>query len=285
MQYFLMSTRGLPGGVNHQRGGRKGHFLPRRHHHPTRQRIATLSQQTTANLAIDTTGHADPRSRAQRQIGKTGKSAGVVVFSKVQQPMTRLTDAFRIAQHFIGLHSPEPGSWQIAPVGASVFGNIPGDIGQLHGNTEIDRERSRSCTACAEYLTHHQADRSGDAVGVADQAVLINDAHLLQVLLQALDEFQGDRDRYAAFIGQVEKIGHDRQGDTLSGELPPNSAQFASRQLRVTAIDEVVEPAAEGVKPRTAPEVFITEQAAGKVETATVTLQNRFRRLISETGI
>ena len=239
-----------------------------------RKRIGRTSATGKSN-AVNLARHANAQARTGRKVDEALLATGVVAVRLRENPIHRQRQAFLQpgirTRHTLRFNLPKQGSGQIATASARIFCNVPGDIGQLHSDTEIDGEGIGRGIPDAEHTAHQQPYGTRNPVAVAVQLDLISDSDVSQVGAYASDQFESRPGVHVAAASQVEEIGGDQVTSRLSCQHFVGSIQaLKGRGLVCRLVGNIVNMTAEAVKPCATLGGGGIEQSTGEVKTAAV---------------
>ena len=165
----------------------------------------------------------------------------------------------------------QPVARQIQPVAPRILTDVAGDVGELHGDAEIDRMAPGGRIGHAQHVAHHQPDRAGGAVRVAEQPGLVLDPDRAEIGQHGVDQRSGG----LAIDAEAAEPAAEAGRRAASGEIVADRAQGdrgggAVRRL----VGEIVDGAAGGVQRGGAREALAPEQPSGQAERAPVTRQH-----------
>ena len=76
----------------------------------------------------------------------------------------------------------KPGGGEIAAGVVGVFAGVAGDVGELEGDAEVDGGPRGGGIGGAEDAGHHESDRAGHAVRVAEEGAFVGDLRRASVV-------------------------------------------------------------------------------------------------------
>jgi hypothetical protein len=153
--------------------------------------------ETMADRPIDATCDEDTSASAYGQKRQSRFAAGIISFREVEEPgyrgaELRLQGGRRLDE--VGRREiPDEASRQIAATHPSVVRDVAAEVGELHGDTEIDGVRRRGGFTRVEDAAHHEADGARRPVAISQELGFIRHAHGLGVGRHARDELARDR--------------------------------------------------------------------------------------------
>ena len=140
---------------------------------PTLPGGMVLARDAHADLAVYPPRHEDGEPGPRRQMPQAVIGAPVIDFCAVEQPAAGLPqDVLHLrvrVDNLLRRHRPDPGFRKIAMTTPGVLVHVPGDVGQLHGDAEVDRERTSLRCLHVDHVAHHEPDNSRHMIGVAYQ--------------------------------------------------------------------------------------------------------------------
>ena len=165
----------------------------------------------------------------------------------------------------------DPVTGNIAPVHAGILENVAGDVGELHGDAEIDGMRPCCRRVAVENVAHQQADGSRHPVGVAEQRGLVGERHLFGLILEQPVDQRHKHVRWKAFFP------HQRQECKECGISPlAASNQIGTdggkprRAVLYIAVGHIVEKPAERIERGCVASHALSQKTACPVETLAV---------------
>ena len=249
----------------------------------TTARPAVTSQpgarDAVADCRVDGARGADRQCRAPRQGNEALLGAGIVARGKCEhlghhgtQPVTR-----GARQRFAGPRAQvaepgtrEPGDRQVDPAEVPVFQHVAADVGELHGHAQLRRRLQCGIVAQREDVRHHQADRAGDAVAVAQQLGQVLVRGLLQVHAHAGEHLARVVPRHAGGgHHRAERVDDRVAGGGAAGDPLQLVVQRGQRRRPLRgrrAVDGVVRPAAPGVHHQRRAPAVARQQVGGERE-------------------
>jgi len=222
--------------------------------------VRSLAAEFFADFTIDFRGDEDAAAGFRWEIGQAGEAAGVVGFGEGEATNGRFMDAFRGAADGGG-REIEPRRRKIAASVVVVFAGVAGDVGELQGDAEVDGVPRGGGLGGAEDTGHHEPNRAGHAVAVAEEGAFVGDLRRTRVVAQGAGQGDG-----GGGIGIFER--EIKRGEGIRG-VPVFEGGGNGFDLCGIAgfVGEVIESATEGVELGRGLAAVGREEFAGEVET------------------
>jgi hypothetical protein len=234
-------------------------FAPSGDYYAIRGAVRSLAPEFFADFAVDFRGDEDAAAGFGREVNESGEAAGVVGFGEGETAERGFVDAFRSTADGSGWKI-EPCRWDIASVMVGVLAGVAGDVGELEGNAEVDGVVGGGGIGGTEDAGHHESDRAGHAVAVAQEGAFVGEDGRAGVVAERAG--QGDGGRGVGIFQREIKRG-ERVGSVVVFEGGSDSFD-----LRGVAgfVGEVIESPAESVELRGGGATLGREKFSGEVE-------------------
>jgi hypothetical protein len=219
-----------------------------------------LAAEFFADFTVNFSGDENATAGFRREIGKSGEPAGVIGLGEGETTKSGLMDTFRCAADGSG-RKIEPRGGEVAAVMVGIFAGVAGDVGELERDAEVDGMPCGGGIGRAEHAGHHESDRAGHAVAVAEEGGFVGDLCRTRIIAEGAGEGDGGC-RVGVFESEIKR----GEGVRAIVRFEGGGDGFDLRGV-AGFIGEVIESAAESVELGGGLAAVGREELTGQVET------------------
>jgi hypothetical protein len=235
-------------------------FAPSGDRGAIRRAVWSLAAEFFADLTVNFGGDEDATAGFRREIDKSGEPAGVIGLGEGETTKSGLMDTFRRTANGSGWKI-EPRGGDVTAVMVRIFAGVASDVGELEGDAEVDGMPGGGGLGRTEDAGHHESDRAGHAVAVAEEGGFVRDLRWTRVVAKGPGEGDG-----GGRIGVFESQTKRGEGVRAVARFEGGGDGFDLRGV-AGFIGEVIESPAESVELGGGLAAVGREKLTGQVET------------------